>query len=508
MPVRLRSAWAGVICAGLGLGLLTAGLAPYLDEANIVDVALVYLLATLVAAAAWGYRVGLVTAVVADLLVNFFFVPPLHTFTVQGPSNVVTLVIFLAVAAIGASMLSLFRREAALAEARRVEAAIMLGLAQQLADAASPAQALDRLCGAIGRALHARGTAVLREDPHWRVAAWSGDRPPLSRSDEALAAEAVRTGQVARVGRAAQTRVQGQPRLSTDPDITFVPFGSPGAEHGVLRIVGPIQVPPLIGGDGLLRAFGHEAGLSLHRLRLAEDAADVEVLRRADEFKSVLLSSVSHDLRSPLTAIKAAVGSLRDPAVAWTLDDRDAFLETVESQTDRLAGTVDNLLEMSRLEGGAVKARIEPVNVLPLLEEVRLATAPICRGRDVEVSAPGVAWVRTDYGLLFQALSNLVENAATYSTAGQPLILSARAEGPVVQVSVRDCGPGIPPEDLPHIFEKFYRGSQAGKTKGTGLGLAIVKAMVELSGGRVSVRSDDSGAEFSLALPATGAPPS
>jgi two-component system sensor histidine kinase KdpD len=285
-----------------------------------------------------------------------------------------------------------------------------------------------------------------------------------------------------------------------------VPFGQGTAEPGVLRISGVAAAPPLANPSRLLRAFADEARLALHRAVLSNEAARTEALERAGELKSVLLSSVSHDLRSPLTAIKAAVGSLRDPAVHWSQQDEAVFLETIESQTDRLTTTVTNILEMSRLEGHAVRAVLERVEIAPLLYEVELAQRAVTAGRVVIVTAPRELWVLADYGLLFQALGNLIENAAKYSVPGGGISLSARSLPGRIQLYVSDSGPGIPPGNLPHLFEKFYRGSTSTTIEGTGLGLAIVKAMIELCHGTIRVASSQDGSVFTIELPATERP--
>ena len=246
--------------------------------------------------------------------------------------------------------------------------------------------------------------------------------------------------------------------------------------------------------------------MAVHRFRLASDASRVQALERADEFKSAILSSVSHDLRSPLTAIKAAVESLRDDGIVWSQHDRASFLETIESQADRLTATVTKLLDMSRLEGRAVRATFEPVEVLPLLGEARAAAAPASAGRTIEIEAPEGLWLRADYHLLLQALGNLIENAARYSNPGGTIRMEGSREGERILLTVADRGPGIPPADLPHIFEKFYRGAKNENSKGTGLGLAIVKAMVELCEGTIEVGSGSGGARFSIDLPAARAP--
>ena len=181
--------------------------------------------------------------------------------------------------------------------------------------------------------------------------------------------------------------------------------------------------------DRLFEAFADEAATAADRARLAEEAGRVEALQRADEFKTAILSSVSHDLRSPLTAIKTAVGTLRDHTIEWSEEDRDSLLEAIESQTDRLTATVTGLLEMSRLEGGVVQPRIEPIDAAMLLADVAQAAGATVAGRALDVSTCEACWLRGDYALLFQALVNLIENAAKYSTPGLPIHLEARKSG-------------------------------------------------------------------------------
>ncbi len=485
---------------------LTAVLALLLDEHQILNIALVYLLLTLVVSAVWGYWVGVAGAVVADLLVNFFFVPPLYRFTVQAPANVLALLEFLAVALFGASMLSLLRRQVRIAAARQAETAILLSVSRELAHAVSPRDAMDRLCGVVVRSLGSRGCSIIKDGPRWQVVGSSGGLSALPREEEAMAREAVRTGGIARIGASRRGGRAGAERRVGEAAVVLVPLAPSSPTRGVLRVRGAIVAPPMADVDQLLRVFADEAGVALDRAALAEEARQAEALRRADEFKTVLLSSVSHDLRSPLTAIKAAVSSLTDEEIDWSVEDRRSFLATIESQTDRLTTTVNNILEMSRLEGGAAHAVVEPIEAGPLLAEVELTTRAATVGRAVRIDASDSPWLRADYGLLSQALQNLVENAARYSRAGGAIMLGVERAGGRVILTVTDEGPGIPAEDLPHLFEKFYRGRQAGKTKGTGLGLAIVKAIVELCGGRVEVRSSDAGTQFRVDLPEAAEP--
>lgn len=505
IPQWLRSPAAGLLCSTLALFALTAVLAPLLHAGHLLNVALIFLLVALLAAAAWGYRVGLFAAAFADLLVNFFFVPPLHTIAVQSPGNVVALVLFLAVATVGASMLALLRRQVALAQAREAEMAVLLELNHALAAAVSPRDALDALCGVLVRALPADGCAILRaDDDGWSVVASTPDAAgsaALTRAEEGVATAALRRGSIVGHGRASRRRLARRPDVM-DSGVLFVPFPT-AAVRGALRVTGARRRAPLGQPDRLLYAFAAEAGVSLQRFELAIDAAEAETLRRADAFKSVLLSSVSHDLRSPLTAIKAAVGNLRDPEVQWSAGDAAGFLETIESQTDRLTETVSDLLQMSRLEAGVVQTLIEPVQVLLLLRDAAQAAQGLADGRRIVVEADEALWVSADYGLIMRALGNLIENAARYSMPQGRICLAAHGTAhDRVRITVTDEGPGIPREQWPHLFEQFYRGPDARQRRGTGLGLSIAKSMVELCGGAISVHSSAGGTEFRVDVPA------
>jgi len=476
-----------------------------LDEQEIVAVTLLYLVVVLLASALWGYAVGLVTALVANFLLNVFFVPPLHTITVRDPSNVVALVLFLAVAVVGGSMLALLRRQLALAEERRAELSIMLELSRELATARTPDQALEVLAWSIQRAFHARRCEILEFDGReWRMAASTGPRRTLTRDQTAVCLAAVESGDVAR--RMSDTRDPAASVGRRTATETYLPFGAPEGRAGVIHLSGPLTVPA--GGElhALLRAFGDEAGVAIHRARLAEQAHEAEAIRRSDDFKSALLSSVSHDLRSPLTAIKAAVGTLLSDQITLEERDRCQLLEAIESQTDRLATTVAELLEMSRLEGGAVNPTVEAIEVHALLADAASQMRSIVAGRELRVEGAEGLWARGDYGLLLQALVNLVENASNYSVPGGAIELRALRVGPTIVIEVADEGPGISAEDLPRVFDRFYRGSASKGVQGTGLGLAIVRAMVELCEGAVTVDSSPAGTTFRITLQSAAAP--
>lgn len=484
---------------------LTSILAPVVDDQRL-PVALAYLLVALVAAAIWGWVIGIGAALAANLLFNFFFVEPLHRLSVQEPEDMVALAMFLAVAAIGAAMLSLLRRQLALARAARAESDILLSVSREVAAGVSARDSLDRLCTAMARALGANGCSIVKSGASWEVAASSGGLSTLSREEENLAARALKSCDTVRYYRNATRGEKRIAREATEGSVWFMPVvAGPGAPC-VLRIAGRLQAPAGSSRERLLAAFRDEVSVALHRAALQEESRHLVDLKRADDMKSALLSSVSHDLRTPLTAIKAAVQTLRDPEVDWSTEDRQASLETIETQTDRLTATVTGLLEMSRLESGSVQPKLEIIQAAPALEEVVQATHPATTGRSVSIDCAESIWLRADYRLLLQALSNLVENAARHSVRGGGIHLGASEASQRVRVWVEDEGPGIAPQYLPQIFDKFYRVPGQSDQPGTGLGLSIVKAMVDLSGGSVHAETVCGRSRFVIELPSAPAP--
>jgi two-component system sensor histidine kinase KdpD len=285
--------------------------------------------------------------------------------------------------------------------------------------------------------------------------------------------------------------------------VAFVPLRVGERVLGVLRLDGPIgRAPFRERPEELLGAFAREAALGVERMGLARAAAHAEALREADELKTALLASVSHDLKTPIAGVKAAVSSLLDQSVHWSQEDVASFLETIDSQADRLNRVISDILDLNRIESGVVTPRRHPVSARQLLEEALERTRASTSGRDVSISAEETLMVETDESLLIQALVNLIENAAKYSTAGGPIRLSAQRGVSGVDLSVADDGPGIAEKDLPHVFERFYRAAQdSRRAKGSGLGLAIVKGFVTLSGGSVRVESSPGGTRFVIELP-------
>jgi two-component system sensor histidine kinase KdpD len=273
---------------------------------------------------------------------------------------------------------------------------------------------------------------------------------------------------------------------------------------GVLRVDGPIGDTPFREHpEQLLGAVASEAALALERAELARAASRTEALRQADEMKTALMASISHDLKTPLATIKAAISSVLDKRVTWTEDDIDVFHQTIDSQVDRLNRIISDILDLNRVESGDLTPEHTAVSVGELLFRAKTATSFETKGREVTIDAPASLRVLTDEALITQALVNLIENAVKYSVPGGAIHLKAAGGPDEVLLTVEDEGPGIAPEDLPSVFERFYRAEEhSRRIKGSGLGLTIVKGFVELCGGQVSVESSPAGTKFIIKLPA------
>ncbi len=260
--------------------------------------------------------------------------------------------------------------------------------------------------------------------------------------------------------------------------------------------------------ERLLVTFTQQAALAIDKMRLSERARQTAALEEADRVKTALLSAVSHDLRSPLAAIKTAVTGLLEPGDALDARGHSELLEAIDMETDRLTRLVANLLDLSRLQGGALRPHKEWVDIAEIIAGVADRLTPRLPGRSITVDAPDdLPLIPADYARIDQVLSNLIENAAAYAPPASPIMVTAGAERAGISVRVRDQGPGIPRAERERVFEPFYRGAATeGLASGSGLGLAICRGIVEAHGGSIRIEAVD-GPGVSVAVWLPGAPP-
>jgi two-component system sensor histidine kinase KdpD len=247
-------------------------------------------------------------------------------------------------------------------------------------------------------------------------------------------------------------------------------------------------------------------GQAILRDRLAVQATEREIAQRSDELKSALLDTVSHDLRTPLATIRAAAGSLADPVIDWSADERRLTAQQIDAEADRLNRIVSNLLDMSRIQAGALRPEIEVLPVADTLQSAlgRCRSAIGARPLEVRISET-VPPVRADPVMLEEVLANLLENVGRYTPLDAEVLLAAAARDGRVEIRVEDGGSGLPDDAFPKIFDKFYRdpSARSHSGRGTGLGLAVVKGMVEAMAGSVSAgRSELGGLAVHINLPA------
>ncbi|MFE1560765.1 DUF4118 domain-containing protein [Streptomyces sp. NPDC058734] len=455
---RIIWGWLTGIAGPALLAVLLNQLVPDLGLANDM---LLFLTFTVAAALLGGLLPALASAAFGSLLLNYFFTPPLHEFTVSDPKNIVAIAIFVGVAVSVASVVDLAARRTHQAARLRAESEVLSFLAGSVLRGEDSLDALlERL-----RETFAMQSVVLLER--------TGEVEPWT------TAASVGTGAVSR---------------PEDADVDL-PIGDNMALALTGRVL-PAEDRRVLG------AFAAQAAVVLDRQRLVDEAEKSRELAEANRIRTALLAAVSHDLRTPLAGIKASVSSLRSDDVEWSDDDRAELLEGIEDGADRLAALIGNLLDMSRLNTGTV---------VPLIRETDLdEVVPMALGGvpedSVDLDIPEtLPMVAVDRGLLERAVANIVENAVKYSPAGQPVIVSASALANRVELRVVDCGPGVPDEAKDRIFEPFQRHGDAPRGAGVGLGLAVARGFTEAIGGTLAAEDTPGGGlTMVLTLPIAG----
>ncbi len=448
-----RGGWPiGVLAAGVLVAISTGLVYPLKQVTSVSSLGVVYLLAVVIVSAFWGAWLGVATAVLSAAAFNFFHIPPVGRFTVADSRNWIALVTFFVAAIVTSTVSERARMRAIEAERRRAEADLTAAMAQLLL----PRTGVEDALALIGRRL-----AQVFELP-WATIALdeqSGDARRL-----------------------AIPLVVGERRLGT----LLVPATIPARSASRLR-------------EPIVPTLSAMLGMVLERERLIGEAVQTEGLRRSEAVKTAVLRAVSHDLRSPVTAMVAAGAAVRAPNL--TDAERDELGGLVVDEGARLARLIDDLLDLSKLEAHTAAPRLAACSVDEVIDAA-LAAQPPEASIDVRID-PEVQPVRADFVQIERVLANLLENARRYSD-GEPVIIRARPVGNRVIIRVIDQGPGIPSADQDRIFEPFYQADSAGAThSGSGLGLAIAKGFVEANGGRIWVESTPgSGSTFVVELPA------
>jgi two-component system sensor histidine kinase KdpD len=468
---------------------------------QLADVVMVYLLGIILVSLRFGYGPSVCAAVLSVLMLDFFFVPPYLSFSVADFQHVVTFAVMFVVAVVISNLTQRVRLQADAARYRERRTATLYGMSRELAATpatrnlagvavahvhevfeAKVALLLEGLDGRLEN-LASGDAAFFPDDKEQDIAewVWSHDKPAGLGTDTLPSARAL-----------------------------YLPLRGAQGRVGVL---GVMPNEPRRFGDSEQRAlvdvFANQIASALERARLGEQAQQAHVQVEAERLRSSLLSSVSHDLRTPLSVITGAASALVESDSTLNPGSRRDLAQTIQEEAQRLNRLVRNLLDMTRLAAGAVQITKEWQPIEGVVGAALGRLEDQLRGRKVTTQLPSdLPLVPIDGVLVEQLLINLLENAAKYSPDGSPIEISAQQKDSELVLEVADRGPGIPPESLQKIFDKFYRLPREGQSGGAGLGLAICRAIVEAHGGRIWVENrEGGGAAFCFTLPITGPPP-
>jgi len=502
VPGRMRSRRrrvAGPVVGLLAPVFLTGLLTQLRSSVNTTSDILLFLLAVVGTACLGGVVSALVASFTASLLLNYYFIPPIHRFTISDPNNVLALCVFAVVAIIVASVVDRATRLASRAARATAEAETLSAVAGSVlrGDHAIPAllARLRETFGMVSVTLRRNGETVAVSEPAAELPAVPAQASPSALAPDLIAAPghivAPATDNPA-TDNAGAAGVAGGPdeaveeiQVGTDSVLVLRGRSLPAADRRVLS------------------AFAAHVAVALERTRLAEVAAEIEPVKAADRLRTALLAAVSHDLRTPLAVALASVSSLRSEDVEFSAEDQRELLATAEEALEKLTRLVENLLDMSRLQAGALTLDLQPT----ALDEVYSTALDSLSGIGVEpVSALGLEAappVLADPPLLERVLANLIANGVRHTPAGTPVLLTASAHGDRVELRVIDRGQGLPPEDRDRIFQPFQRLGDTDNGTGVGLGLALSRGLAEAMGGTLDPEDTPGGGlTMVLSLPA------
>lgn len=479
------SAWgprAGYAWSALAIAATTA-IGKAIDAAVSIDnLALIYLIPVLFAATRFGLHTGVVTGLFSALSYNFFFLPPLYTLTVSDPENIVTLIMLVGVA-IGASQLAArVQAQARIAERSSAQNSALAGFARNLTGVTDREQLGGAICEGATRLLGTRSLMLVHRNGSLTAIAGSPDVPPLSAIDQAAAEWAMERGEEAGSGTATLTA----------SDWVFHPIVTGDRAMAVLGLAQSTGGGLRSDQRQMLISLLDQAALAMRRVMLEEDLLQVAHLEERGRLQRALLSSVSHDLRTPLTSILAAATQLEKqaPSTEGALIGREAR---------RLDRFVSNLLEMVRVETGVLDLKLNPIDLTDAVASASHDLRAALAEHPLQLQVPpDLPLVLADERLLHQCLLNLIDNAAKFSPPRSPILIRAERRIGAIDLAIVDAGPGLPQGSEDAVFETFRRLDGSDRVGGTGLGLAIVRGFATGMGLQVRAqnRSDTQGAEF------------
>lgn len=436
-----------------------------------LPIALLFLLPVGLCAAVWGLTAGIMAAILAFLSLNYFFIEPYFTFLVHQSQDVIVLLIFLGVAIFISQMVGRTQDSLAVARAREQEAIRLYKFSAELAELHEDLAIAESIARIVKETFHALSVEVNLEA--------DAGRPEI-------------------IVRLPEEPFEASPTFST----VRVPLQKPEKMIGEIRLARlPMELTPAE--ERLLQTFSYQGVLALERARLIQAETRARVLEESDRMKSSLLSSVSHELRTPLATIKAASTSLSSAAVDWESEARQELLEAIEEETDHLNLLVGNLLDMSRIESGALNPQRHWTALDEVVESTLQRMRTAIRNQKLVVQVPGdLPLVYVDDVQIGQVFTNLISNSLKFAPVNSLVRIHAlKNDNQAVEIQVVNQGPPVPDADLGLIFEKFHRVTTGNRVTGIGLGLSICKGIIEAHGGRIWAENLPEGFAIKFTLP-------
>lgn len=478
------------------LAAVTLAYARWLNVTNATTVALTFLLVVLITAATSRLRVAVVTSIVAMLCFNRFFLPPIGTWTIADPQNWVALFVFLAVSLIASRLSHVARARTDEAIGRRDELARLFDLSRDVLVMAASPDAVSHLARAIARRFDLEYVAIaLPRSDGWFISPADDSIVQLEQHQLTdafdVATPSLEFDAYARTY-AGHRSVNAGGRV-----VRLVPLRVGAKPIGLLAAAGrPVE-------PGTLDALAGVVAISIERMQFLDERKTAELTRQSEELKTALLASLGHDLRTPLTTIRVAAGNLN---ASWlTPEDRTEQSDLILSEVERLTRLFHDVLEMARIDAGAIARESRWTHPSEIVAAARDQVEHTMKGHRVSVTTEPDARVQLDARLTASALAHLLENAAQYAPSGTPVEVTTHLKPTELLIYVRDHGPGIALADLPHVFDRFYRGTASGTHgSGTGMGLWIARELLAAVQGQVWAENcRDGGAQFTIAIPVT-----
>jgi two-component system sensor histidine kinase KdpD len=455
-------------------------------------VALVFLLIVLGTATIARLRIAMVVSLVAMLALNFFFLPPIGTFTIVDPQNWIGLFVFLGVAVMASNLSAAAQDRAREAIARRNEVTRLFDLTRDVLLTTETASAIEVLARHVARRFELSRVAIcLPTDHGWQIHQGGAEEVGV---DVNVLNEALAKARGTLEFDAYQRAYGGHIRVGANNDVSIVPL-----RHGTKAVGLLVAASPTLD-IGALDAVAGVVAIAIERVQFLTERDAAELVQQKADLAATLLASLSHDLRTPLTAIRVGVENLRGDLPQG---ERRAQADAAAIELDRLTRLFQDILDMARIDAAAIQVDRQWVTAADVVDAGIAYVRHAVEGHALRVDADTDMAVEIDPRLTSVAVSHLLENAAQYSAADREILVSARVERDGLHVSVTDQGPGLDPSELDHLFERFYRGRAARHGSfGTGMGLSITRGLLAAAGGRVWAENvPEVGARFTVVVP-------